>query len=261
MKVARKNVQARTKRSLRSFRPGVAWVRPAVAALTVVGSAVGITLMLDWMKDPDRWPVRHVQVDGNFRHLQAGVLQQQIEPVAAGGFFVLNVSEIQQRLQSMPWVDQVSVRRVWPDRLDVEVREQQPVAYWGDSAFVNARAQVFAPEVVTGSQNLPRLDGPEGHTARVLAMYHRLRALVAPLQLEVASLQLDARRAWRMHLSNGLVLEIGRGETVQRVARFVRVYPAILASGNGRLISADLRYGHGFAAHWQEHDNKVGGAG
>jgi cell division protein FtsQ len=81
------------------------------------------------------------------------------------------------------------------------------------------------------------------------------------LQLNVARLLLDARRTWRVELSNGLVLEVGRNQPAERLARFVRVYPAILAAGNGRLMSVDLRYGHGFAVHWDNSGKTAKGAG
>ena len=81
-----------------------------------------------------------------------------------------------------------------------------------------------------------------------------------PLKLSVGSLQLDARRTWRVQLSNGLTLEVGRSHPVQRLERFVRVYPAILAAGEGRVLSVDLRYSNGFAVQWQAPDEANCGA-
>jgi cell division protein FtsQ len=247
--MAKKKLQARRKQA---FRPSFGWVRPALALLTVLGSALGLTLMLEWMKNPQQWPVKRVQIEGEFRYLQAEQLEAAVAPLAARGFFVVAVSEIQSRLQSLAWVDEVAVRRVWPDKLDISVREQRPVARWGADGYVNARAEVFTPEQKVVLEGLSQLDGPEGHQQRVLDMQASVQALLRPLQLEVSRLHLTARRAWRLQLSNGLTLEVGRSHPLQRVARFVRVYPAILASGTeGRLTGVDLRYSNGFAAHWQ----------
>jgi cell division protein FtsQ len=248
--MAKKKLQARRKQP---FKPGFGWVRPVLALVTVLGSALGLTLMLEWMKDPQQWPVGHVQVKGEFRHLQGEQLQAVVAEPAAAGFFVVDVSEIQTRLQALAWVEQVSVRRVWPDELDIQVQEQQPVARWGTDSLVNARAEVFTPEQAVSLAHLPQLQGPDGYQQRVLDMHGRMQALVKPLQLEVSRLELTARRAWRVQLSNGLALEVGRRHPLARVARFVRVYPAILAAGagEGRLTGVDLRYSNGFAAHWQ----------
>ena len=47
LRVARKKLQARRKQT---FQPGFGWVKPLLALLTVVGSAIGLTLMLKWME-------------------------------------------------------------------------------------------------------------------------------------------------------------------------------------------------------------------
>jgi cell division protein FtsQ len=260
VKKIQKRKQARRKQKWK-FELRAGWLKPVLTVFLVVGSAIGLTLMLDWMQDPREWPVDEVRIEGEFRHLQPGTLQEHVEPLAAVGFFVMDVSGIQQRLQQLAWVDQVSVRRVWPDRLEIRVLEQRAVAHWGDDSYMNPRADVFTPEEAVELSGLPWLSGPEGHQQRVLTMRRDMSELVKPLQLDVARLSLDARRTWRVELSNGLVLEVGRNRPVQRLARFVRVYPAILAAGNGQLVSVDLRYGHGFAVHWDNSGETVKGAG
>jgi cell division protein FtsQ len=247
--MARKQGQARRKQK---FKPGFGWVKPLIALISVAGSALGLTFMLDWMNDPYQWPVSEVRIEGDLRHLRDTDLRKTVEPLAATGFFVMDVSEIQARLQSMAWVEQVSVRRVWPDQLHIGVREQRAVAHWGADSFINARAEVFNPEHVATLKGLPQLLGPEGHEQRVLNMYREMQKLLKPLQLDVVSLSLDARRAWELNLSNGLKLAVGRNHPLRRVARFVKVYPAILAAGKGQLTAVDLRYSNGFAASWQE---------
>lgn len=246
--MAKKKQQARRKQT---SRPGFGWVKPLLAVFILVGSGLGLTFMLEWMKNPQQWPVGTVHVEGRFQHLTAAQLREAVAPLAATGFFVVDVSEIQARLQAMAWVDQVSVRRVWPDQLDIEVREQQPVARWGAGSLLNPRAAVFTPEQGVALTTLPQLSGPEGYEQRVLQMHGRMQALLKPLQLEVSDLSLDARRAWRVRLSNGLKLEVGRNHPLRRLVRFVKVYPAILATADGRLTAVDLRYSNGFAAHWQ----------
>ena len=163
----------------------------------------------------------------------------------------MNVALIQQRVQQLPWVEQVSVRRVWPDQLSIKVREQRPVAHWGERGFLNVRAGRFEPQQALELAALPHFEGPDGYEQRVLEMYQRMQQMLQPLKLGVSHLRLDARRTWRVQLSNGLELEVGRGNPLQRIARFVRVYPAILATGNGQLRSVDLRYSNGFAVRWQ----------
>jgi cell division protein FtsQ len=120
---------------------------------------------------------------------------------------------------------------------------------------------VFEPEQRVDLPALPHFEGPDGYEQRVLLMYQQLQGMLKPLNLSVGSLQLDARRTWSVQLSNGLTVEIGRSNPVDRIARFVRVYPAILAAGSGQVMSVDLRYSNGFAVRWQQVDTKAESTG
>ena len=256
--MAAKKVQAKRRQIT---KPSFDWLKPALALATLAGSAIGLTMMLDWMNDPYHWPVKSVHIEGKFRHLQPAQLQDEVAPLAGAGFFAMNVGEIQEQVQQLPWVDQVSVRRVWPDQLTIHVREQQPVAHWGERAFLNPRAQVFEPRQTIELEGLPRFEGPEGYEQRVLVMYQRMQEMLKELKLGVDSVRLDARRTWQVRLSNGLTVDVGRSHPVERIARFVRVYPAILAAGSGRVLSVDLRYSNGFAVRWQPINKEAKGAG
>jgi cell division protein FtsQ len=81
------------------------------------------------------------------------------------------------------------------------------------------------------------------------------------LGLVIDELHQDARRAWHLKLSNGMSVELGRKDPLQRLARFIGVYPAILASTTAAVIEqVDLRYSNGFALRWTQPagDEKTG---
>ncbi|NHZ69619.1 MAG: FtsQ-type POTRA domain-containing protein [Thermotogales bacterium] len=262
--MAKKKPQAKRRQQEKRKQPlrlGIDLLKPMLALVTVVASAGGLVMLLEWMNNPREWPVQSVHVEGEFRHLQRTDIQNEVVPLTNDGFFAMNVVMIQQQIQKLSWVDEVSVRRVWPDTLSIQVREQQPVAHWGARGFLNARSQVFEPRQPLELAQLPHFEGPQGYERRVLEMYIRMQAMLQPLKLGVGSLQLDARRTWRVQLSNGLMLEVGRSHPEQRIARFVRAYPAILAAGEGRVLSVDLRYSNGFAVQWQKRAKVARSAG
>ncbi len=63
---------------------------------------------------------------------------------------------------------------------------------------------------------------------------------------------MSQRRAWRVHLDDGMVLELGREQVASRLARFLAAYPRTLAPLNRRIDYVDLRYANGFAARIPE---------
>jgi len=44
--------------------------------------------------------------------------------------FGVDMKEAQQRVESLSWVDRAVVRRLWPDRIVVQIIERQPYALW-----------------------------------------------------------------------------------------------------------------------------------
>ena len=78
-----------------------------------------------------------------------------------------------------------------------------------------------------------------------------MQKLLATTGLAIGELSLSERFAWQLQLTNGIELNLGRQEFMDRLQRFVDVYP--LLSKQDKLIHyVDLRYDTGFAVGWQE---------
>lgn len=216
-------------------------------ALGLVLAAVGL---LRWVQDPQTLPMRQLQIEGQLRYLGQKELQAQVMPHVRGGFFNLDVAAIQRAAQELDWVDRVSVRRVWPDTVRLHVQEQQPVARWGDGALLNPRGERFDAAGREVEEELPRLQGPAGREAALLEQYQDLARLLSAAGLRVTRLRQDPRRALELTLDSGLSLQLGRIEARQRVRRFLRAYPSLVASREETLQHVDLRYSNGFAVRW-----------
>jgi cell division protein FtsQ len=94
---------------------------------------------------------------------------------------------------------------------------------------------------------LPSFIGPDGAAAEVTRHYTQFNRQLAALNLQATQIALSPRHAWQLHLSNGMVLELGREDMQQRLARFVAVYPYSLAAIQSKVKYVDLRYRNGFA--------------
>jgi cell division protein FtsQ len=66
---------------------------------------------------------------------------------------------------------------------------------------------------------LPRLGGPEGESAQVLAMYRALEPLLETLDLGLSELMLSGRGSWQLTLDTGATVELGRGTVPEVVGR------------------------------------------
>jgi cell division protein FtsQ len=204
------------------------------------------------LHDPATLPIRTVVIEGDLRHLDRTELEHTATPVVRGGFFTVDVAAVRAALVALPWVEAATVRRVWPDTLLVTVREQVPVARWGDKALVNARGRVFSPDPASFPEGLTQLRGPEGMAAQVLAEHKRMNAALGALGREVRMLELDGRRAWSLELDDGIRVVLGRSEVNERLGRFVRLWTEALAEQAERIENVDARYTNGLAVRWKQ---------
>ncbi len=225
-------------------------------------SVVGVVLlaaMLWWLVRNPAFAIGAITVQGDVTHSNVVTLRANVAPRLAGNFFTVSLQATREAFESVPWVRQAVVRREFPNRLRVVLREHQAVALWGgdgadDVKLVNSFGEVF--EANSGDveqESLPRLKGPEGQSLQVLQMYRALKPLFEPLDLGVEQLALSAHGSWNAELDSGALIELGRGteqEVVERTRRFVQTLTQVTGRYNRRadaVVSADLRHGDGYA--------------
>ena len=206
-------------------------------------------------------PLGKIDVSGELQQLDAGELEQYLSTSAlqnGGRYAAQDLAEFKRLLEQQPWVNEVAIRRSWPDRLQVRVREQRPVARWGEQGLVNEQGVIFSPADQFAKQRqaeftaLPQLSGPEHRSLSLMAQYRDFNQLLRPLGVSLTGLEMEARGAWTLQLNNGIRLIIGRGQSIDKLQRFGQVYDAVLKRYAERIDQVDVRYTNGLAVTWRE---------
>lgn len=220
---------------------------------SLLSGATALVAAPAWMQ------LRQVKVAGRFDHVAARELREVLSSYAGQSFFDVDVAHIRREIEHRPWVRSAAVRRIWPDGLRIEVREQQAVARWGRQGLVNEEGVVFMPERIDGdSAALPELDGPKGRSEALLGRMQEMNEILFPIDAAVLRLRQDARGAWQVLLSNDIELRLGRRDAVARLQRFVRFYPRLLLEAS-HIAEVDLRYSSGFVVRSERAgDERVG---
>lgn len=203
------------------------------------------------LQEPQTLPIKQIQALGTFTHINEDILRRVVAKTVRGGYFTVNVDEVQQAVKAIPWVAQDSVRRVWPDTLAIDVTEQQTQAEWAKGGLVNLQGVLFFPERKTYPKGLPVFDGPAGTERNLTETYQMAKAIIAPLQLQIQEIHMDSRRAISLKLNNGIEVILGREETRTRLERFTRVYRKLLVQRANDIARVDLRYSNGLAVGWR----------
>ncbi len=208
-----------------------------------------LVLTMSRLMDPATLPIRHVSVSGEFINLSPPSLEVRAGKVVRGGFFNVNVDTIKDVLLEEPWVSSVSVRRIWPDTLMVDIREQTAVVQWGDDGLLNPQAMIFHPDPATFPDGLPVVHGPENSYRAVLDTYLLIRDLL-PEELAISELKLSERRSWELQFVSGTILRLGKTDIRNRLERFMAFFSVEEVSEPGHVQYIDMRYTNGFAIRW-----------
>ena len=224
--------------------------------LMVIGVMVlGGVMVVKWMDDASRLPLSKLVVTGDTHYTTHDDIRQAILSLGPPGTFMSqNVDVIQQQIERLPWIKQVSVRKQWPDELKIHLVEYVPVARWNDQNVVDADGVSFSlPLSQLGKQAMPMLYGPEGSEKEVMAGFYQMSDMLKPSKVILKAASMTARRSWQLVTSDDMKIELGRDETMKRLQRFIDLYPVLLRQGqaeNKRIGYVDLRYDSGAAVGW-----------
>jgi cell division protein FtsQ len=137
----------------------------------------------------------------------------------------------QARLGELPWIQQASLERVFPDRLEVRVTERTPVAVWGRGErifLIDGAGRTLAQVPADVMPELPRVTG-EGADSAAAGLF----AVLAPfpdLKARIASAERVGGRRWTLRLNGGGAIQL----PVEGEAQALAQAAGLLATGFGR---------------------------
>ena len=236
------------------------WDRPTLIDLLADLLLLASGVLLAWagviaLQRLPVFPLRQLVVAVPLNQVSRAQVEHTARTALAGNFFTVNLETAQAQFERMPWVRSASLRRLWPDGVELSVEEHRAAARWtpleGEARLVNSRGEVF---LASTREVLPAFSGPEGSAPRVLARYQEFSDSLASIGRKPVAVQLSAREAWQLKLDDGVMLELGRDQPkhplLDRLSRFTSHYAAVSSSAKNRLQAigvVDMRYPNGFA--------------
>jgi len=170
-------------------------------ALVLLCAGLGYFVYSNWQiwlesLDGDRKITAYALVGQNEFTTYPDVQDVLLKMGSLKGFWGQDVKQIQEQLETIPWVKGAVVRKIWPNRLSIWLSEYQPVAIWNKTEFVTKEGTVIFADFKAKN-------------------------------LVVKGVRIDDRGAWQVTLDNDIVLKLGRGDWKPKLDRFVTIYPQI----------------------------------
>lgn len=205
----------------------------------------------DWL------PIRYVRIEGAFQYIAKDKVKSVLRNHVLNGLFNADIQQIQVSVKQLPWVEGVSVKRVWPDAINISVDEQMPVVRWGEEGLLNVSGDIFVPENINKFEGLPLLTGPIGQEKKLLERFKGLTVALFDQSLQLDEFEVNNRRAWKIKLKNGMELRLGRNEPFEKFQQFLKTLEVLGDEQVTKVAVVDLRYPNGYAVTWKQGIEKI----
>ena len=196
-------------------------------------------------------PIKYVRTEGVFQYLSKNEIKTVLQPLVMTGFFDADMQAIHAAVSTLPWVDTVTVKRIWPDAIDIKIREKNPYARWGKNSLITEQGVIFTPKNIEQFQNLTLVTGPELQQVKVLEIMKGIKTALADQSMELAEFNVNDRWAWKIKLATGLEILLGRNEQLKKLQRFLKTLAVLKQEQVDVMAVVDLRYPNGYAVSWK----------
>ena len=136
----------------------------------------------------------------------------------------VDVDEARARLEALPWVKSAEVRRIWPSRIHVTIRERKPVARWqidGVKFVIDSLGQKIEGQRAEQFASLPLIVGKGAGEAA--ASFFALVAAQPNFMSGVKAAVRVGERRWDLRLANGVEVRLPEEGAEAALAELVRL--------------------------------------
>jgi len=147
----------------------------------------------------------------------------------------LDIAEVRDRLRQIPLIKDVSVRKLYPDRLLIEITEREPFAIWQKEGKLLVVATDGTPIQELNDQrftDLPFVVG-QGANARV-GEFLKIVESAGDLRTKIRAGVLVGERRWTLKMTTGLDVKLPENDPEGAVAQFAQL------ARESRLLDKDL---------------------
>ncbi len=202
-------------------------------------------------------PIRYVKIEGAFQYISKDRVKQALTPEMKRGFYQADMNAIHQAISSLPLVDKVDVKRVWPDAVYIKITEHKPVVRWSSNALLNKQGDLLIPDNIADFKNLPLITGPQGQERKLLEIMKGVYIVLKDKSMQLAEFHVNDRRAWRIKLASGLDMKLGSKAPLENMQRFLKTMDLLGEEQIAMMASVDTRYPNGFAVTWKPEMSEI----
>jgi len=195
-------------------------------------------------------PIEIVHVGSDLTQVERKAVVSAVRSAIDGGILSTDIVDVAAALHNLSWPRSAQVRRVWPDKLEVDVTKVTLIARWQTDRYLTSTGSIV--KVPVPVNNLPLLDCAIATPVEAMEMYGMLRDIAAAQSLVLTELGQNRIGEWQIRFTSLLTVNLGAEKVVERMHRFAHTYRSAAALGTGTLAYVDTRYPNGVAIRFNE---------
>lgn len=199
-------------------------------------------------------PVARVKVSGQLDGAESQQIRRAVRQTVDGGLLSADLDKLRSSILDLGWPRAVTIRRSWPDSLEIAVEKPTVVARWND-AYLSSDGRIV--QLPGTRRNLPIFDCSLSEPRFSMEVFHRLSEASALHGLVIETLEENELGEWSLTFEQGLALTLGAENLTERLDRFLIVYQQHLENRLAEIAQVDARYDNGVAVSWRAPDRSV----
>ena len=230
-------------RYIRREPPKPRWYRPAMLALKIgaalATTAVAVTILIVSgiaAKTQERvfasvvqftssqgMTIEEVISEGRLR-TDFDDIQDILVPLHGQNTLMVDIDQVAQTIEALPWVDEVAIKRLLPSKLYVSMREYRPYALWrrpSGTVLVSSTGEIINVTDLSAFMDLRVLSG-EGAPERAAELFEALES-DSRLARRVTGAQLVSGRRWNVFVDGKITVRLPEFEPAQAWQRLASI--------------------------------------
>lgn len=247
---ATKKVEKQPKRNIKLRLPSwfsvnaLGWI---VLPVVLVGLFFGGRQMMD------QWLIERIEVKGNLVVWSPEDIKNQVSWVLGNGFYSADLTSVYDSVLNMPLIHNVQVRKRWPDRIEISVSEDIPMAVWNGSQIIGINGDLMSIPEHFNVDKLAAIDGNNEYLDESIKNFRLVQQVMGGSDIKIQSMDISDTGSMSLHLSNQWDVFIGSAHLEKRALRLKKLLTGLPAD---EVSAVDLRYGKGAAIQWRSEQEK-----
>jgi len=120
---------------------------------------IGHQLYVHLLEDPF-FQVKEIEVKG-CRKMEESTILSLIKMEGMPNLFTVSLKEVAKRLETHPWIEEVKARKVFPNKILIQIEERKPIAILQleEPYYIDTKGVIFSPVGERDELNYPFLTG------------------------------------------------------------------------------------------------------